>query len=708
MRFMFTLITAVALCAPPLVAQDTTAIKAVLQRVDMDVDTIRRDKSRPSYVKRADARIDSVYVPAILAAMRRQPSAPVVASVTIQSLGTTLKVDSTLQLYAVPKDALGNAINSTVVWGTASPAVADISATGILTGKSAGTVAITAKAGGVAAARTYTVTASTPPPIPPDTTTPPPIPVDTSKFDGIAELPRSVPKPVDPTCLRTTRLAAGSNFQNAINAATPGDCLNLAPDATFVGNFYLPNKGTSSNWVTIRTENANVAPGTRVTPSMAAALRFAKIQANGYNEALRADPGAHHYRFSNVEIGTTPAAQQTGMNELIEAIGGTQHDFQFDHVYAHGTPTLDIRRLLRADIKNLVVVDGWWAEGHSNNSDSQCWIPIVGGQQQLYENNYCSAGHELWMTGGGDPPDSTLSPRDVILRRNHFERPIAWKGVWQAKNLIETKNIRRMLIEGNVMENSWPDAQAGFCFVLKSENQDGTAPWTTTSDITIRYNIVRRCASGFNLSGKGSSSAPNITSARYSIHDNQLDSLAKYGGDGIGLQLLSDITDVQFVHNTVKNGYPGGSNSAVIMDGAPAAIRLTMHANLMGRGAFGVKGGGTGEGKQSLDQYAKPYTFTNNSLVANWAYTAPPCSAYPATTSCISAFPSANLTVGADSAKVALWTKGVVVYDAPPLMPLTLMRAATPVIPLKYKIPVVDPACQKPDAKCPDLPMRLR
>jgi hypothetical protein len=47
-----------------------------------------------------------------------------------------------------------------------------------------------------------------------------------------------------------------------------------------------------------------------------------------------------------------------------------------------------------------------------------------------------------------------------------------------------------MLIEGNVIENVWPDAQAGYAVLLKSENQGGTAPWTQTTDVTVRYNVL--------------------------------------------------------------------------------------------------------------------------------------------------------------------------------------------------------------------------
>ena len=61
-----------------------------------------------------------------------------------------------------------------------------------------------------------------------------------------------------------------------------------------------------------------------------------------------------------------------------------------------------------------------------------------------------------------------------------------------------------MLIEGNVIENTWADAQAGFAFVMKSENQNWDTPWTQTTDITIRYNRIRNVGGVFNLAANPS------------------------------------------------------------------------------------------------------------------------------------------------------------------------------------------------------------
>jgi PKD repeat protein len=72
---------------------------------------------------------------------------------------------------------------------------------------------------------------------------------------------------------------------------------------------------------------------------------------------------------------------------------------------------------------------------------------------------------------------------------------------WTAKNLLELKNARRVLAEGNVLEHNWRSGQGGLALVISPRNQDGTAPWSVVSDVTFRYNIVRHVGGGLSING---------------------------------------------------------------------------------------------------------------------------------------------------------------------------------------------------------------
>src|SRR3989442_15367794 len=113
------------------------------------------------------------------------------------------------------------------------------------------------------------------------------------------------------------------------------------------------------------------------------------------------------------------------------------------------------------------------------------------------------------MFGGADPSVQALVPGTSGVRQNQFYTPLTWKGDdpstagthGSVKNLFELKNARRVLIEGNVFEQNWADAQNGFSILLTVRNQDGTAPWSQVDRVTFQDNILRHGGAGFNILG---------------------------------------------------------------------------------------------------------------------------------------------------------------------------------------------------------------
>jgi len=458
-----------------------------------------------------------------------------------------------------------------------------------------------------------------------------------------AELPRVTVATTYPVGGRTVRVGANANLQAALDAARPGDVLLLPPGATYVGNFILRNTGATpgaapaGGWIVIRTDVSDAAlgaAGTRMTPSRAAKLALAQILSPNYSPAIGTAPGAHHWRLTGVEIAFTPAAKQANMlvrfgdaSDVQRTLAEMPHHLVVDRSYVHGTPSLDLRRCVTFNSGTSAVVDSWLTECHSNNSDSQAILGYNGAGPFKIENNYLAAGHEVVMFGGGDPGIPGLVPSDIELRHNHITRPLAWRNKWQVKNLVESKNARRLLVEGNVIENNWSDAQNGFAFVLKSENQDGGAPWSTSSDVTVRYNHIRNTGSVFNLSGLGSNPTKNVPAARFLITHNLAEgvNVGPYRGEGVAFQLLSGLSDAVITHNTIIN--QNAATSGVSFDGPPLQ-RLVMHSNLFQGGPYGVHGSDAGGVIGALKKYAPGAVFRRNVIVGV------ECSGYPGETSC--------------------------------------------------------------------------
>jgi hypothetical protein len=566
--------------------------------------------------------------------------------ISITANATSLKIGEATQVSGVVRDVNGTAIADVpITWSTSPTSVATIASTGtttaLITAKGVGTATVYAKADSVVRSITVSVTDSATAAAP---TTAVPAGASGGSYGSAtaAELPRTTVNTTYPSPSRQVRVPAGADLQAAIDAAQPGDELLLAPGATYLGNFMLPDKGATSSWVTIRTDLSDGtigAPGTRMTPSRAGSANLAKILSPNIYSTLTTALTAHHYRFTGVEIGTTSSV--TNINAIVRfgenssaqnSAATTAHDLVLDRTYVHGQSTLSSRRCIMVNSASTAVVDSWVSECHSNDGDSQAIVGWNGPGPFLIQNNHLEAGHEVILFGGSGVTVQGVSPSDITIRGNHIMRPSSWKGVWQVKNLIELKHARRLLVEGNVIENTWLDGQVGYAFVMKSENQNWDTPWTQTTDITIRYNRIRNVGAGFNIAANASG-APAIPAARFVITDNIVENVgnAPYIGDSRIIQLLGGLTDIVAMHNTMVSA--GGTNSAALYFGElPMVQRLVVHSNVLAHGGYGIKGGSSAEGTASLNAYAAGSLVTNNAIADGGQATAYPANNYfPAT-----------------------------------------------------------------------------
>ncbi len=149
-------------------------------------------------------------------------------STTVAPASATIPAGGTTQLSATFRDRRGRLVPDAVfLWASANPAVATVSATGLVTGVAAGSVAITATRNGAVGSSQITVSGVTPPPPPP----PPPVAGDVSfLIDGSATYPIS-------------RFIYGGNFINEAGAFN-----NATVPTEFTFNRMGGNRMTALNW----------------------------------------------------------------------------------------------------------------------------------------------------------------------------------------------------------------------------------------------------------------------------------------------------------------------------------------------------------------------------------------------------------------------------------------------------------------------------
>ncbi|MGH9940157.1 MAG: hypothetical protein ACREAM_28280, partial [Blastocatellia bacterium] len=308
---------------------------------------------------------------------------------------------------------------------------------------------------------------------------------------------------------RVIAVAAGGDFQAALNQAQPGDVITLQAGATFTGNFTLPNKSGSgqsgqSEWIVIRSSiaDANLPPaGTRVTPSYSAVMP--KIVSSNSEPVIRTAPGAHHYRFIGLEIGVSSGVKL--IYNIVDFSGGqtslsqVPHDLIIDRCYIHGNPSANARRGVALNSASTAVIDSHVSDCHEVGADSQAICGWNGPGPFKIVNNYLEGAGENVMFGGADPSIQNLIPSDIEFKRNHLAKPLKWKvghpsyaGIhWTIKNLFELKNAQRALVDSNIFEYNWADGQSGAAIVFTPRNQSGGSPWSVVQDVTFTNNIVR-------------------------------------------------------------------------------------------------------------------------------------------------------------------------------------------------------------------------
>lgn len=407
-----------------------------------------------------------------------------------------------------------------------------------------------------------------------------------SGFDGPAELPRIYIKSAmsyTPAPGSTITVSAGADLQSALNNANCGDTIQLQAGATFTGSFMFPAKSCDDDhWIIVRTsadDSSLPVEGSRLTPCYAGvsrlpgrpafhcastnnALARLVMPASGNGPIIFAS-GASHYRLTGLEITRTAG---TGVVYALSSVvnGGTANNLILDRVWMHGTAQDETTRGVWLEGTTWVsIVDSFLTDFHCISASGACTDAqaIAGGigsdPMGPYKimNNFLEASGENIMFGGGY---ATGTPADIQVAENHMFKPLTWmKGQpgfvggkngnpFVVKNLFELKNVKRIVLDGNIMENSWGGfSQAGFAILITPKNQAGNngsnlCPICQVTDVTVRNGSISHVGAGLQIANALSDNgAVPLDGQRYSIHDITIDDIdgGKYNGPGEFAQL---------------------------------------------------------------------------------------------------------------------------------------------------------------------------
>jgi hypothetical protein len=187
-------------------------------------------------------------------------------------------------------------------------------------------------------------------------------------------------------------------------------------------------------------------------------------------------------------------------------------------------------------------------------------------------------------------------------------------------------NARKVLIEGNLLEHSWQQAQTGHAVLFTVRNQNGGCPWCQVEDVVFQGNLVRDVAAGIQLLGVDNI-YPSRQTNRVTIANNLFERIDRdaWGGDGYFVQISGGPRDISIDHNTVIQKKSGG----IVKVATGVAQNVTFTNNLASHGDYGIIGTNRAVGNDSITAYMPGANVTRNVLAGGRNASYPPGNLFP-------------------------------------------------------------------------------
>jgi hypothetical protein len=392
----------------------------------------------------------------------------------------------------------------------------------------------------------------------------------------------------------------GFDLQAALNAARPGDTIQLDANTVYVGHFTLPARsGSDTRPITVETGGPPAVPECqRIGPSVASKL--AKLRSPDQSPVLTTAPGARFWKVQLVEF----LANVGGAGDIVDlgdgstaqrSLDSVPSDLTLDRVYIHGDPQLGQKRGIALNSARTTVTNSYISDIKAVGQDSQAIAGWNGPGDYIIENNYLEAAGENILFGGADPAIPYLVPTQIEIHGNTISKPLAWHdpaSPWSVKNLIELKNALDVTVDQNIIEHNWEQSQSGFAIVLTTRNQDGQCPWCEVQQLRFTGNLVRDVAAGINVLGYDDTNVSRQTKD-ITFRNNVFDGIdrTRWGGNGYFLQMTNGPADIVIDHNTIVSGDSGGIE---MTENTVTGFAFTNNIATIGEYGFAAAGKGLG------------------------------------------------------------------------------------------------------------------
>lgn len=355
----------------------------------------------------------------------------------------------------------------------------------------------------------------------------------------------------------TIAVHAGDDLEKALDSANCGDEIVIDAGAVFTGNYTVPSRPcTVSNRILVRSSQlASLPAAGRVQQSQANLMPT--LQSGNANSVLIISKSSGWY-FAGINF--TVASGVKGLWNLINVgnnpkqLSDLPADIVFDRVLVHGNEQYCTRGFIADATRFALINSQVWNFLHVSQDTQALMICSTNGPI-LIQNNFLEATGENVMLGGGTPSISDAVPADVTVTGNYFHKQLAWENspagcgpgtsvgqCYDVKNHFEIKNGQRVLVDSNVFDTTFSQAQKEFWIV-----NCGYAGPFTCQDITYTNNLLMHGPMMWVGGGNGN----GVTGTRILLRNNLGTDISTAYGVGAGFNQLGGTTNLTIDHNTV-------------------------------------------------------------------------------------------------------------------------------------------------------------
>jgi hypothetical protein len=243
------------------------------------------------------------------------------------------------------------------------------------------------------------------------------------------------------------------------------------------------------------------------------------------------------------------------------------------------------------------------------------WSAVAGATSYRVYGRKAGAETQYWSTSGTSLVDTGAAGTASSV-------PTSTGQSWTLKNLLELKNAKLVLIEGNIFENCWKADQKGYAVQLTPANS-GAAPWTVVQDVTFQYNTVRHVGAGLIVNGRDTSHGSEYTHNVAILNNLFTDVSTKWGGPGGFMVVGNGTRDVRVDHNTVDH------DGFVVAGNGEANVGFVFTNNLSRHNQWGIYGDNHGAGFDSINIYFPGISMRRNVLAGGTASKYPTDNYFP-------------------------------------------------------------------------------